>query len=154
MKKTDQKEESYYTPKASETKTGFTPPSSPGRRTFIGTVAAGVVALPLLGSKNAEARTGQESTAPQIQPETEMAPANDKKQSKQSFSLRFGAAQRERDLPIDDHQTNGDEQLYPNKIGNFSKALPHNTLGEVDLTAYNSLIKALSSGSPADFENI
>jgi len=29
------------------------------------------------------------------------------------------------------HPTNGDEELYPNRIGNFHKTLPHNSIGEV-----------------------
>ncbi|HEX9735062.1 MAG TPA: twin-arginine translocation signal domain-containing protein [Thermoanaerobaculia bacterium] len=30
---------------------------------------------------------------------------------------------------------NGDEALYPNRIGSYSKGLPHNAIGEVDLDA-------------------
>src|SRR5262249_45467708 len=58
------------------------------------------------------------------------------------------------DLPDAEHPTNGDEELYPNKIASYSKGLPHNNLGEVDTIAYDSLLGALSTGSPADFENI
>ena len=49
---------------------------------------------------------------------------------------------------------NGDEGLYPNKIGNYSKGLPHQANGEVNLAAYNSLVNALATGSPAQFEQI
>jgi hypothetical protein len=49
---------------------------------------------------------------------------------------------------------NGDEALYPNKIANYSKGLPHNTLGEVDSSAYGALLQALSTEEQADFENI
>lgn len=49
---------------------------------------------------------------------------------------------------------NPDETDYPNKIGNYSKGLPHNEFGEVDLKAYNSLLSALSSGDPSDFERV
>src|SRR2546428_441616 len=51
-------------------------------------------------------------------------------------------------------QTNGDEVLYPNRIGNFSKALPHNDIGEVDPAAYDSLLTALTTGDPSDFAKI
>jgi hypothetical protein len=44
--------------------------------------------------------------------------------------------------------------LYANKIGNYSKALPHNSLGEVDTSAYDAFFFALTSGNPSDFEAI
>ena len=52
------------------------------------------------------------------------------------------------------HPSNHDEDLYPNKIGNFSKGLPHNDDGTVDLNAYAALVQALNSGRPADFDAI
>ena len=52
------------------------------------------------------------------------------------------------------HPNNQDELLYPNKIGNFSKGLPHNNDGTVVLSAYNALLNALNSGQPADFDAI
>src|ERR1041385_6751629 len=52
------------------------------------------------------------------------------------------------------HPNNQDELLYPNKIGNFSKGLPHNNDGTVVLNAYNALLQALNSGGPADFDAI
>ncbi len=52
------------------------------------------------------------------------------------------------------HPNNQDELLYPNKIGNYSKGLPHNDDGTVVLSAYNSMLQALNSGRPADFDAI
>ncbi|MBI4526214.1 MAG: vanadium-dependent haloperoxidase [Deltaproteobacteria bacterium] len=52
------------------------------------------------------------------------------------------------------HPDNGDEALYPNKIATYSKGLPHNALGEVDLTAYKAMVRALSAAAPSDFELI
>lgn len=52
------------------------------------------------------------------------------------------------------HPNNGDEGLYPNKAGNYSKSLPHNPDGTVDLGAYQSLLKAINSGNAADFDAI
>jgi hypothetical protein len=71
-----------------------------------------------------------------------------------AWQARVDAARLERDQPFANHPTNGDEALYPNKIANYSKGLPHNLLGEVDIAAWNSLIRALTSGDPADFEDI
>lgn len=66
----------------------------------------------------------------------------------------MAAAQLEKDEIHPPHPSNGDEQLYPKKIGSYSKGLPHNRFGEVDLAAYAAMTQALSSGLPADFENI
>ena len=52
------------------------------------------------------------------------------------------------------HPNNQDELLYPNRIGNFSKGLPHNDDGTVVLSAYNALLQALDSGRPSDFDAI
>lgn len=52
------------------------------------------------------------------------------------------------------HPNNEDENIYPNKIGNFSKGLPHNNDGTVVLSAYNALVNAINSGRPADFDAI
>src|SRR5437588_868816 len=42
----------------------------------------------------------------------------------------------------------------PNAITSFHKLLPHNQLGEVDLNAYNAMLRALNSGLASDFEAI
>ena len=52
------------------------------------------------------------------------------------------------------HPNNQDENIYPNKIGNYSKGLPHNNDGTVVLSAYNALVNAINSGRPADFDAI
>lgn len=70
-----------------------------------------------------------------------------------SYQARLAAAKAERrGLTI--QSCNGDEDLYANKIGSYSKGLPHNALGEVDLAAYQTLKDAVISGNPTDFENI
>jgi hypothetical protein len=71
-----------------------------------------------------------------------------------SEHVRIAAAQNERNVVIPPHPSNGDEAQYQTKIGNYSKGLPHNNRGEVDLPAYQSMLTALASGTVADFENI
>ncbi|HXU32182.1 MAG TPA: vanadium-dependent haloperoxidase, partial [Thermoanaerobaculia bacterium] len=55
------------------------------------------------------------------------------------------------DAPHPQHKNNGDEARYSNRIGSFSKGLPHNAFGEVDSAAYTALMKALNTNSPSDF---
>ena len=122
-------------------------PSSRSRRAFIGTVAAGVVALPpLLSAAGGEARA-QEF-------EVESA-ATGKKRAKQAQNTRIDAANAQRAVQIPDHPDNGDEARYATRIGNYSKGLKHDpSTGEVDATAYNALLAAIASGNNADFDSI
>ena len=71
-----------------------------------------------------------------------------------AYQIRQQAAMLQMQQASPAHPNNGDEAAYPNKIGNFSKGLPHNDLGEVDLKAYGAFIQAVNSGNPADFEAI
>src|SRR5262245_7415476 len=57
--------------------------------------------------------------------------ANQRRQ--QAYQIRLDAAQTEMQQSLPPHPDNGDETRYPNKIGSYSKGLPHNNLGEVDL---------------------
>jgi hypothetical protein len=50
------------------------------------------------------------------------------------------------------HPTNGDEARYPSRIGNYTKGMPHNSLGEVDPAAYDSLLKAIRTGKATDYD--
>ena len=56
--------------------------------------------------------------------------------------------------PLFNRPNNGDEVLYPNQIGSYSKGLPHQSNGEVVLSAYNALLDALRTGIPTKFEQI
>jgi hypothetical protein len=64
------------------------------------------------------------------------------------------AAAFERSQPLPPHLNNGDETTHLNRIGNYSKGLPHDQFGEVDPAAYNSLLQAVNTGQPADFQAI
>lgn len=79
---------------------------------------------------------------------------SDKKRLIEAKLVRTKATDQVSDEPVASHPENGDEALYANKIGSFSKGLPHNNLGEVDLNAYKTLITAVTSGKPADYEAI
>src|ERR1700693_3949630 len=81
-------------------------------------------------------------------------PLNASQRRHRAFAIRRDAAMLQRDRPEQVSTSNGDEQLYSNRIASFTKALPHNQLGEVDLNAYNAMLSALNSGQPGDFEAI
>jgi membrane-associated phospholipid phosphatase len=83
-----------------------------------------------------------------------MGPLPPQQRRQHAYQARRQAALYHRTLPLPDHHSNGDEDRYSNKIASFSKGLPHNTFGEVNLVAYSALLNALSSGQPSAFEAI
>ena len=84
----------------------------------------------------------------------DLTPINDTERRHRAFAIRRDAALLQRDAPDTPSLSNGDEELYTNRIASFSKGLPHNNLGEVDLNAYGAFINALNSGRWGDFEAI
>src|SRR5215212_4029534 len=126
--------------------------ASTSRRKFLGHMGgatAGAIALssiglePLLGTQRSQAQA------------VEITPTTDSARRIASDAIRKAASNNEKALGLFPHPTNGDEELYANRIGNFHKTLPHDTTtGEVDQAAYNQLLAALASGNFADFEAI
>src|SRR6266404_5443040 len=117
------------------------------RRKFLGQLGTGAATAVGLGALSLPTLQGVVEAAT-VNPQT----SNQRRET--CFRTRKDAAGFEHHQPIVAHPTNGEEELYANKIANFSKGLPHNALGEVDLAAYNKMIAALASGNPADFEAI
>ncbi len=71
-----------------------------------------------------------------------------------ALNLRDTAAAKESARPEASTANNGDEALYPNLIGSFTKGLLHSQIGEVQLPAYQALLHAVSTQNHADFEKI
>lgn len=83
-----------------------------------------------------------------------LGPMNDRARVKRAIQVRTRAAQNLRRSPSIEHVGNGDEELYPNLLGSFTKGLPHNNIGEVLPQAYAALLRAVKSGRADDFEAI
>jgi membrane-associated phospholipid phosphatase len=83
-----------------------------------------------------------------------LGPLSAKERIEKAFTIRYQAAEDQRNAHLSGPVCNGDECLYPKKIANFSKGLPHNSLGEVDMNSYNRYIKALNSGKVSHFNSI
>ncbi|HEX2210405.1 MAG TPA: hypothetical protein VHG93_22190 [Longimicrobium sp.] len=56
----------------------------------------------------------------------------------------------------EEHVNNNDEVNYPTRLlaGNYSKGLAHDSLGDPDPGSYSTLLRALQSEDPQDFEEI
>ena len=126
------------------------PANGPNRRRFLGqmggaaaTFAAGALATSS-GALAAENDNG--GTLP---------PAGlAHKRVRAAFKLRVGEAKEDALVPAAVNINNGDEALYPDKGGAYTKGLPHDSFGRVDPNAYATFKTALTSGNFSDFENI
>jgi hypothetical protein len=96
---------------------------------------------------------GLAAAGPAAVAEQDLTPA-DRHRANQAYRIRVEAARLERDAPSSEQRNNGDEDRYPNRIGTYSKGLPHNDAGEVDLNAYATFSNAMTNREPADFEAI
>ncbi|MCI0744061.1 MAG: vanadium-dependent haloperoxidase [Verrucomicrobia subdivision 3 bacterium] len=117
------------------------------RRSFVKRILAAGAAANAVGLALAPSKAGAAT-------DDKAAADNASQRRMQAYRIRQQAALLEFNQPLPTHPNNGDEVLYPNKIGNYSKGLPHNELGEVDLDAYGALLTALASGRREDFEAI
>ena len=126
-------------------------PNGLNRRKFLGqagaatAVAASVLAAPKLAS----AQSSQSGSIGGVS-----RPDGVSGRVLRSFENRVNAAMREALIPVPHEITNGDEHNFPNYIGNYSKGLVHNAVGEVSSSSYLSLLNAVNSGSPGAFEQI
>ena len=106
--------------------------------------AAAQTAALTVGSRTLEAGT----------PPGEFFVLNTSDRLQQCFQHRVNAAMNDRAAGMPFQVANGDEIRYLSRIGNYSKGLPHNAIGEVDPAAYQSLLYAAATGNPQDFDRI
>ncbi len=68
--------------------------------------------------------------------------------------IRVNAATREEAVRLPEHPTNGDLEKYADLANTYTKCLPHDNFGRVDLAAFATLANALKTGLPEDFDKI
>jgi membrane-associated phospholipid phosphatase len=128
------------------------------RRRFLGGVgAATALAAGGLGwaTPGASAATGAELDPAAGEEVEEAARAGTGIERRNAcWQFRKSAADFNRSRALPAHPDNGDEARYANRLGSYSKALPHNGFGEVLPAAYASLLRAVGSRRPADFDAI
>lgn len=124
--------------------------AQPNRRQFLGRASA-TAALLAAGAIGLEPLFDSPASVAEA---AEIMPQSGSERANRAKAIRKAAADAEKPLTVLSHPSNGDEELYSNRIGNFHKSLPHNSIGEVDPAAYNSLLAALQSGAFSDFEAV
>jgi len=131
-------------------------PTGKGRRRFlaqISAVAAGTV-LMSDGGETGTAAAASPTTSGLPQLGRDPSSIGGPERADRAFGVRARTATQQRAQPLENQIANGDEQLYLNRIANFSKGLPHNRVGEVDPAAYEQLLRSLQTGEMEDFEQI
>ena len=122
------------------------------RRKFLGQVGAALAGGAVLGK--AAIASGQDYN-PAIR-DGVASPAKPIKDPrvKESLAIRNTTATLESQIPVPPHTTNGDEQLYPDKSGTYSKGILQDGIGLVNLAAFQTFKNAINSGKFEDFENV
>lgn len=120
---------------------------SQSRRGFL-SGAGGAAALSVFGVPTLTGLMSSDASADVIDPLSPTARRD------AAYLIRVNAAKTNKLAPLPTQNTNSDELIYSGKIANYSKGLPHNSLGEVDINAYNAFTTALLSGEPADYAAI
>ncbi len=127
------------------------------RRSFLGRVGS-LTAMASLGAAGSGIITESVEAAQDPIPSAREVSVNGaisgSDRAESAYRLRTKVALTQRLQPIVEHQNNGDEERYPNRIGSFSKGLPHDRNGEVDQNAYKALLTALRTGDAGDFDFI
>ena len=133
------------------------PPPLTSRRAFLGRVGGAsvvVAGLPRFaapaGARAQDApvdrRTEPGSTAPE--------PSSQPLRQERAYRIRLMAADRLTEPRLSGLPRITDEEMHPTKIGNFTKGLPHDGLGEANPYAYEALIQAVAGDHAAAFEDI
>jgi hypothetical protein len=131
---------------------------SPGRRGFL-LGAGGLAAAALVGAGSGWSRSEQVTpagpTSTRPQPSGSGSGLDLEARRARALQLRTTTAQRQLGDPFPQPAPNGDEDRYDVLgVATFTKALPHDDLGEVDPAAYRALLRALRSGRSQDFRRI
>jgi hypothetical protein len=126
--------------------------SKSNRRSFLGQLgaAATVATGALAGAGGAAAKQSGEAHCPcPILP-------SDVTNSRviRAFTLRVDEAKSDAQISVAVNTANGDEARYADKCATFTKGLPHDSFGRVDLNAFQTFKTALNTGRFADFEKI
>lgn len=143
----------------SETAESNGAPKSPGRRRFIAGLGAATAAIstgvlaPLVAASSASAHGPVD---PGHGPSADPGPPPGVTHNRvaQALTLRISEATQDARVGPAVNVNNGDPALYPDKGGTYTKGLPHDDFGRVNLAAFATFTKALNSGKFSDFQNI
>lgn len=118
------------------------------RRAFLG--LGTIASFSLL----AAGRSAAAAPAPGLFSPKSFSSARMARRKHECFEVRNRAALAQSRVKVDAPVVNGDESLFSNALGSYTKAMPHDAAGIVDPAAWAAFIKAVESGASADFDLI
>ncbi|MBB5316611.1 vanadium-dependent haloperoxidase [Tunturibacter empetritectus] len=125
------------------------------RRMFLGKMSASLVgALAVPSAAAAQTASDSSKLSPNNQASAASYGIPDNPRVQASFAIRLNAAIAQALVPLPSHQTNGDQQRYPDGSATYTKVVLQDSIGLVNPAAYRTFTTALASGKPSDFENI
>jgi hypothetical protein len=128
--------------------------SGVSRRKFLGGLGGAAAAAAASGVIGLEPLANAATGGLDVETAADASGASGRLRRNSSWKARKDAADYWQKQAPGAHANNGDEARFANRIGNYSKGMPHNSFGEVDPAAYQSLLDAVESGDPDDYENI
>ncbi len=126
-------------------------PRSNSRRKFLGNAGGVAAAAATIGAIGLQPFIGDKNSVLHAEDNGGLTGAA---RAAEAREIRVDAANREVVVRLPPHPANGDIELYPDQANTYTKGLPHDSFGRVDLNAFSTLLTALKSGLPADFEKI
>ena len=130
-------------------------PKSPGRRRFIAGLGAATAAVstgvlaPIVAASSASAQSASSAASASAVP---AGVSNGRIIA--AYELRVSEATQDALVGPAVNVNNGDTALYPDKGGTYTKGLPHDGVGRVNLNAFASFTHALKTGDFSDFQKI
>jgi membrane-associated phospholipid phosphatase len=128
--------------------------SRTNRRSFLGRIVGGAAATAAAAALADPSTASAQSVASSNSWRVATPEGVSNRRVIEAFELRVREATQDALVPAAKNVSNGDEALYPDMAGTYTKALPHDSFGRVDLNAFASFKKALNSGEYSDFEDI
>jgi hypothetical protein len=124
------------------------------RRDFLRAAGAAAVAASALGALPSSTPDASAQVLPDGAPKATRR--NYRRRGRDCYRYRVSAAKmaRKRNSPMVVPENNGEEAEFSDRRWSFSKALPHDTLGHVQPSAYSVLLAAVETGDPVTFEAI
>jgi hypothetical protein len=124
---------------------------------LVATLVAVVLASALIGTKvsdnNGIFNSMQSRVTPPVNASCD-SKAEDRRN--RAYQVRVNAAFEQYARKVECHLRNDDETLYAsqNYYASYSKLLPHDGLGHVNVTAYQQLLKAAATGLPSEWAKV
>ncbi|MEY4575880.1 MAG: hypothetical protein RL701_583 [Pseudomonadota bacterium] len=125
-----------------------------GRRAFIGTAGALAVGSAMTAGLKSAALKAQDAleAPPAAGPTSQASHRANWNVVARNYQVRVARAKANAAEGLPHHPDNGDEDLYPDRIGSDTRGLPHDAHGYVDPAAYNALLHAVELRTPEAFE--